>query len=86
MTFTALSEIGEYKHLLAINEMPSHNHTIKSQSAQYNATSWEDKGYQRSSQSNYTLINGDNIGLTGGNQSHNNIQPSIAVYFWRRKS
>ena len=86
MSFTALSTVGEYNHLLTINEIPSHNHTVKSQSAQYNATSWEDKGYQRSSQDNYTSNNGNNVGYTGGSQSHNNIQPSIAVYFWERVS
>ena len=75
---------GEKTHKLTINEMPSHNHRFKS-------WAW---GYTRANTTNYTADqsmdhdnfedNGNHIANTGGGQAHNNLQPYITVYFWRR--
>lgn len=74
---------GEYKHQLSVAEMPSHNHS-------YNKTLWvQDDGYGNINPSSSTGANKANIlssnsNKTGGDGKHNNIQPYITVYFWRR--
>lgn len=85
-TFTVNSTGGEYKHKLIVDEMPGHNH---------------ERGTMVSAQerSGYGLaINGDGFldrvmisgrgdtGDKGEDASHNNVQPYIAVYFWKRVS
>lgn len=101
LSFTASSTGGEYKHILSINELPSHSH-------KETASAYGHSGWPQDTTSNYCIIdyyNGEdyhapNITLnmvrnlptysntydTGGSQSHNNIQPYIAVYMWRRAS
>ena len=72
--------IGEDKHTLTINEMPSHNHRIR----------WE---YEGSLGSGYgTLIQNENASTnygyftesTGGGQAHNNVQRTRICNIWRR--
>ena len=75
---------GEKTHTLTIAEMPAHKHAIKSQSGNYPATDFTDTGFERSRTSNYELNNGTNIANEGGGQAHNNLQPYIVVYFWKR--
>lgn len=75
---------GEKTHKLTINEMPSHSHRFK-------AWAW---GYTRAGAANYCADqsmqydnfedNGSHIANTGGGQAHNNLQPYITVYMWRR--
>lgn len=66
--------IGAKKHQLTINEMPRHRHY--GQSLQY-AEVWKGNGFQPDNWNNedgYT-------NFEGGDQPHNNIQPSIIAYF-----
>lgn len=78
MTFTTNSTGGEYKHKLASDEMPSHNHHLSGYSNAFGS-----KYY-------YNLVGGSNsygdknTGNAGGDKPHNNVQPYIVVYFWRR--
>ena len=81
---TAGATMGEETHTLTVAEMPSHNHAIKSQSGNYPATDFTDRGFERSRASNYELNNTTNIANAGSGQAHNNIQPSIVVYMWKR--
>lgn len=84
MSFTANDTGGEYAHKLTISEMPKHAHKFQ---GYYNTTSG-------SAYSQYILsrdkVSGDPNSVpsseeyVGGNGSHNNIQPYITVYFWRR--
>ena len=100
VTDTSFNEVektgGEKTHALSINEMPSHTHaqnshrhkalryTINhSQSgnnimAVYTAESpnGESQGY-----TDYVTATNKN---TGGSQSHNNLQPYITCYMWKR--
>lgn len=68
---------GEKKHILTVDEMPSHKHTIKYQNRTY------------SSGNNYIAeIAQDGIDYstqsTGESQPHNNLQPYMVVYIWVR--
>lgn len=72
---------GETAHTLTVDEMPSHNHRLQMRSAGSGDQEIEDWGAPSVIQTNmgyaYALA-------TGGSQAHNNVQPSIGVYIWRR--
>ena len=83
MSFTASKAYGEYQHTLTISEMPRHNHTFKTG---LNKTSIPEKyGFfpLRVSDSN-DESNLTNTEDKGDSIPHNNIQPSIVVFFWQR--
>jgi len=81
-SFDTLGETGgEKTHTLTVAEMPSHNHAIKSQSGNYPATDFTDKGFERSGASNYELNNTTNIANAGSGQAHNNLQPYIVFNY-----
>lgn len=74
------STYGSYTHTLNKSEIPSY-------AIDLNFTTGSIKGNDRpatastsSSPSNLVINSG------GGGQSHNNVQPSIVVYFWKRVS
>lgn len=73
---------GEKTHTLTVNEMPSHNHAVYYVSRRTVASSgsnaWD---YDPGSTSGNTA---SNILNTGGDQAHNNLQPYITVYMWKR--
>lgn len=69
---------GEKEHTLTVDEMPSHKHDFGQQFA---TTSNFSGAY------GYYMIAGtqtDVIKNTGGNQPHNNLQPYITCYMWKR--
>lgn len=74
-------EFGEYEHRLTVKEMPSHTHRVKSTSV---ATGGDGGLFFGIGTSSY--LGSDNVEATGGSQAHNNVQPSIVVYFWKRIS
>ena len=82
MSFTTDSHGGEYKHLLTIDEMPSHSHNITLPVS----TNWSGNGGGAYQLNNRTTdrITKDYIKTTGNSNSHNNVQPYIVVFFWRR--
>lgn len=90
MSFTDGSTGGEYNHTLTTNEMPSHNHTLYFDNGQvaklWNISTQFASGSQSTIVSYGTSNNYPQIANTGGGGSHNNIQPYITVYFWRRTS
>jgi microcystin-dependent protein len=69
---------GEKRHTLTVNEMPSHNHHFfrgTDGTNYFGVTGKEPNGgspYQVDTSS------------AGGGQSHNNLQPYITVYMWKR--
>lgn len=66
---------GEKLHILTVNEMPSHGHSITAKTALMQAGS------------NYGTYIADgalNTSETGGGQAHNNLQPYEVVAFWKR--
>lgn len=69
---------GEKEHTLTVDEMPSHKHDFGQQFATTSNLSGE---------YGYYMIAGtqtDVIKNTGGNQPHNNLQPYITCYMWKR--
>lgn len=86
-TFKTLgASVGAETHILTINQMPKHSHSFKNKD--YNPISVLQPGGNNawygiqilSGMSNYEF----SLTNTGGNQAHNNIQPSIVVRRWHR--
>jgi len=81
--FDTAEETGGAKtHTLTIGEMPSHDHNAK---AYGNGQGSVGGGYLGVADT--TSINGQgrqSIDNEGGGQAHNNLQPYIVVYMWKR--
>lgn len=90
---------GEKSHTLTIDEMPSHNHVERMFLDQSGYSSVKPAGYAYyiySTQSSNVItwtntklsnVNYWKIGDTedkGGSQAHNNLQPYITTYMWKR--
>ena len=72
---------GEKKHTLTIAEMPSHSH---GQNVTANDTGSAIRRDYDSDGSSGIYPQGVQTEATGGGQAHNNLQPYITVYMWRR--
>ena len=79
-TYKAGATGGEDTHVLTVDEMPRHNHSIDNLNASGSTTPYmtvqaqEKKGYGGNVQTFFT----------GGGQAHNNMPPYIVVYIWQR--
>lgn len=93
--FDAAEKTGGAKtHTLSINEMPSHTHTQNAHSHVQNLPSAQTGG--QASGTRDTSTNGsvaDALSTanatatnqnTGGGAAHNNLQPFISLYLWKR--
>lgn len=82
-TFAEGETGGEYKHKLTVAEMPSHNHRQHVTSGTGNAAGYQRRDYNGEGNSNlYDALH--DTQNRGGDGYHNNLQPYITVYFWRR--
>lgn len=75
---------GEKTHKLTINEMPNHNHNMQKRYAKqvdWNMGYPDAIHYSGDWYNTYGVVSTAN---TGGNQSHNNLQPFITCYVWIR--
>ncbi len=86
MSFTALGSGGEYKHKLTEDENAKHSH-IQNFAFTASGGSGSNKTIPGYPDSNKAGQYGLAKIVGGGNDvPHNNVQPWIAVYFWRRTS
>jgi hypothetical protein len=75
--------IGEYRHILTVDEMPAHTHIVQP----IEGTNSRSKGLYIES----APVPGANLAplettFTGGSQPHNNIPPLYGLYVWERIS
>ena len=77
---------GEKTHKLTIAEMPSHKHSRKEDFYNYQASMSSIFGgiYKVGDPIETGKTDSNTIQNTGGDGSHNNLQPYIVVYFWKR--
>jgi len=71
-------EFGEYTHTLTVDEMPRHNHDWKIRIQGFNG------GWNIESGSGGEAINRNYMLPEGGDQPHNNVQPSKTKFIWTR--
>ena len=76
---------GEMSHTLSVEEMPSHGHKTMSGDSNIvnslsNSASWHNPGYwiTSSKDEEASLFNTSKV---GGNASHNNMQPYVALHY-----
>lgn len=86
---------GEKTHTLTTNEMPSHSHGTGVEDGSYYTYVGDEKHLAQVasgstiivvpySNENAEAYFKDNTGSTGGGQAHNNLQPYITCYMWKR--
>lgn len=73
---------GEKTHTLTIDEIPSHNHAFIVP-PRY-GWEWGDGGAMFGQKNNTSANNTQLTGNTGGGQAHNNLQPYITCYMYKR--
>jgi baseplate structural protein gp10 len=81
-TFTAGTQVGEYKHTLTAGETPVLSGTVSggtTNTASNTGNVFSSGPYATAATATYTAsVN------SGGGGTHNNVQPSIPVYIWQR--
>lgn len=79
---TAGLTLGEKKHALTTSEMPSHTHQLTLDG--YGGDTASGVKWTSGTNMGKYAYGGDMIEAVGGNQPHNNIQPSMTFYIWTR--
>ena len=77
---------GEYQHTLTVNEMPKHNHPAWAKNVRINTASDWNTGVSCHFTNTGAFSHSHMNGYTGGDQPHNNIQPYVVTYIWKRIS
>ena len=75
---------GEKKHVLTINEIPSHYHSARVMADNDPSPSYGENNYFKAGADSQE--GGTSTESTGGGLSHNNLQPYITCYMWKRIS
>lgn len=86
--FNTVGKTGGAKtHTLTVDEMPSHTHTSIDRMLLWDAGKTGMFGTVGTSGTQYVQSSGwggSVVNNTGGGQAHNNLQPYICVYMWKR--
>ena len=83
MSFTADSKGGKFYETLTVEQIPKHYHEQVVCADTHNLTGIR-SDYQQDITNGGAFPQGVNTEPTGGNQPHNNMQPYIVCYIWRR--
>ena len=83
-SFTAGSTGGEYTHTLTVDEMPSHMHSSRMHNT--NGTGVNHLNVQKTDPGTGLTVGNEGTTAAGGGGAHNNMQPYVVVYMWRRVS
>lgn len=78
---------GEVNHTLTVNEMPSHTHSLPSHMdgiVYHSINASVGSKLMQPAAGNGELYLYSSLASAGGSQSHNNMPPYIALYFWER--
>ena len=77
---------GESEHTLTIEELPQHSHGIYGCDSRDGSTTLTKSTFSYKDQGQTTTYISGILGteLTGSNNAHNNMQPYLAVYMWKR--
>lgn len=79
---------GMKKHTLTIDELPNHNHAIvnKRYATTFSTGGTGHEPLQTTGNRSWTNISDEDIStaFAGSNASHNNLQPYVTCYMWKR--
>lgn len=77
---------GEKTHILTESEMPKHSHSLPTfySNPQKENITFADSAFNADKASDGNVSNGGQVISTGGGQAHNNLQPYITCYMWKR--
>lgn len=88
MSFTSNSVGGEYNHFLTVNEMPKHNHLTVKGNDDGDTPNITDEFITYQSEGSIPKTPGSyysaHTRYAGENEPHNNLQPYVTTFFWRR--
>ena len=85
--FDTMNETGGSKtHTLTVSELPSHTHTHTVQTGRSYSSSIGNAPVVQGSDNVVYSSAAVTTSSTGSGQAHNNLQPYIVVYMWRRTS
>lgn len=88
MSFTSNSIGGEYNHFLTVNEMPKHNHLTVKGNDDGDTPNITDEFITYQSEGSIPKTPGSYYSAhtrdAGENEPHNNLQPYVTTFFWRR--
>lgn len=73
---------GEKKHTLTVNEMPAHTHMNRVMADNDSDPYWGKDNYVKAGANSQEA--GADTEATGGGQAHNNLQPYITCYMFKR--
>lgn len=87
-TYTAGQKYGERMHKLTVDELASHNHGIYSGYDEAGIYGSDAYRYQQWAAANQGWHDYGNVGTgsSGKGEAHNNLQPSVCAYGWKRVS
>ena len=71
---------GEKTHTLIDSEIPAHSHSVTGSILRYVGTGGVAQWYSGGTDADYTTSTDENV----GDGAHNNLQPYVVVYMWKR--